>query len=199
MQPLGVIAAVLSIWCYVCAFNSLRPIRTAEAILESPSNAGKIISSAHAAVALTATTSTGATNVEGATDISSSGSSGSIADLPTVTGSSNADLNTVAKRQSYANKLGQEVFGSSWTPTQMSDLIKIWNKESGWNPSAYNAGSGAHGIPQALATTKAGSPAVTLPVGASTATQIAWGLEYIKGRYGTPSNAWNHELTDNWY
>lgn len=198
MQPLGIICGVFSVWCYICAFNSLRPIRAAEAILESPSDASKILSSAHTAVALTASTNAGTGGVETSSDITSS-SSGSVADLPTVQGSSNSDLDTVAKRQAYANELGQEIFGSSWTPTQMNDLILIWNKESGWNPNAYNASSGAHGIPQALATTRAGSPAVTLPVGASTATQIAWGLEYIKGRYGTPSAAWQHEITDNWY
>jgi hypothetical protein len=35
--------------------------------------------------------------------------------------------------------------------------------------------------------------------GSSAAAQIAWGLSYIKGRYGTPANAWSHELAYGWY
>ena len=31
------------------------------------------------------------------------------------------------------------------------------------------------------------------------ATQIAWGLNYIKGRYGNPGNAWAHSQSTGWY
>jgi hypothetical protein len=31
------------------------------------------------------------------------------------------------------------------------------------------------------------------------ATQIRWGLGYIKGRYGSPLAAWAHEVANNWY
>jgi len=30
-------------------------------------------------------------------------------------------------------------------------------------------------------------------------TQIRWGLKYIKGRYGSPSNAWSHSESHGWY
>jgi hypothetical protein len=33
----------------------------------------------------------------------------------------------------------------------------------------------------------------------SAATQIRWGLAYIKGRYGSPSKAWAHEQANGWY
>jgi hypothetical protein len=33
----------------------------------------------------------------------------------------------------------------------------------------------------------------------SAKTQIRWGLEYIRERYGSPHGAWEHELADGWY
>ena len=68
-------------------------------------------------------------------------------------------------------------------------LERLWTKESGWNEKAANP-SGAYGIPQSLPGSKmssAGSDWRTNP-----ATQITWGLGYIKGRYDTPCGAWNY-------
>ena len=73
---------------------------------------------------------------------------------------------------------------------QMPCLEKLWTKESGWNEHASNGGSGAYGIPQALPGNKmatSGSDWQDNP-----ATQIDWGLGYIKGRYQTPCGAWSH-------
>jgi hypothetical protein len=73
---------------------------------------------------------------------------------------------------------------------QFPCLDKLWKKESGWNYRAENRGSGAYGIPQALPGKKmasAGADWKTNP-----ATQIKWGLGYIKGRYNTPCGAWSH-------
>lgn len=73
---------------------------------------------------------------------------------------------------------------------QMPCLDKLWTKESGWNHKARNPSSGAYGIPQAYPGGKmrsAGADWETNP-----ATQITWGLRYIKGRYGTPCDAWAH-------
>ena len=33
----------------------------------------------------------------------------------------------------------------------------------------------------------------------SAATQIRWGLHYIKSTYGSPLGAWNHEAAYGWY
>jgi len=71
--------------------------------------------------------------------------------------------------------------------TEFGCLNNIWTRESGWRYNAANA-SGAYGIPQALPGSKmasAGADWQTNP-----ATQIRWGLSYIKGTYGTPCNAW---------
>jgi hypothetical protein len=71
--------------------------------------------------------------------------------------------------------------------TQYGCLLPMWMDESGWRWNAQNA-SGAYGIPQALPASKmatAGGDWRSDP-----ATQIRWGLGYIKSVYGTPCNAW---------
>jgi hypothetical protein len=81
--------------------------------------------------------------------------------------------------------------------SQMPCLDKLWKKESGWNHKASNRSSGAYGIPQSLPGSKmasAGSDWRTNP-----ATQIKWGLGYIKGRYGSPCGAWSHSQSHGWY
>jgi hypothetical protein len=72
--------------------------------------------------------------------------------------------------------------------TQFGCLNNIWTRESGWRWNAENA-SGAYGIPQALPGSKmasAGADWQTNP-----ATQIKWGLGYIKSIYVTPCDAWS--------
>ncbi|WP_246158312.1 transglycosylase SLT domain-containing protein [Catellatospora sichuanensis] len=86
-------------------------------------------------------------------------------------------------------------FGFAYS--QMSPLVKLWDHESGWNHKAENSGSGAYGIPQALPGSKMakfGDDWKTNP-----ATQIKWGLDYIKNRYKTPAGAWSHFQDVSWY
>jgi hypothetical protein len=80
--------------------------------------------------------------------------------------------------------------------SQYGCLNNIWTRESGWRYNAANA-SGAYGIPQALPGSKmstAGADWLTNP-----ATQIRWGLGYIKERYGSPCNAWAFWQGHSWY
>ena len=80
--------------------------------------------------------------------------------------------------------------------TYFGCLLDIWNRESGWRYDAENA-SGAYGIPQALPGSKmasAGADWQTNP-----ATQIKWGLTYIKAIYGNPCKAWAFEEADGYY
>nr|WP_292832735.1 lytic transglycosylase domain-containing protein [Microbacterium sp.] len=89
------------------------------------------------------------------------------------------------------------VAARGWSDGEFACLVALWNKESGWRVNAYNASSGAYGIPQALPGGKmasAGADWSTNP-----ATQISWGLGYIEGRYGTPCGAWNHSQAKGWY
>lgn len=84
-----------------------------------------------------------------------------------------------------------------WSETDIECLISLWNKESGWNPYAYNASSGAYGIPQALPASKMASKGSDYQTNYQT--QINWGLSYISSRYGNPQNAWNHSQSKGWY
>ena len=83
-----------------------------------------------------------------------------------------------------------------WSSSQFGCLQSLWNAESGWNVYASNP-SGAYGIPQALPGSKMASAGPDWQSNA--ATQIRWGLGYIKGLYGSPCGAWAHEEADGWY
>jgi len=77
-----------------------------------------------------------------------------------------------------------------WAVGEFACLDALWTRESGWNYRATNPSSGAYGIPQALPASKlaaAGADWRTNPL-----TQIAWGLDYIAERYGSPCGAWSY-------
>jgi len=83
-----------------------------------------------------------------------------------------------------------------WSSSQFSCLDSLWQQESGWSVTAANP-DGAYGIPQALPGAKMSSAGPDWQTDA--ATQIRWGLEYIKSMYGSPCGAWDHELATGWY
>jgi hypothetical protein len=88
-----------------------------------------------------------------------------------------------------------------WIGAEWNALDQLWSRESGWKNTADNPESHAYGIPQALPASKlpkAGQPA-GLGGKSSVVAQIAWGLSYIRTRYGSPSQAWAHELANGWY
>ncbi|WP_314502537.1 lytic transglycosylase domain-containing protein [uncultured Microbacterium sp.] len=87
--------------------------------------------------------------------------------------------------------------GYGWGDDQFGCLVALWDRESGWNSQAYNSGSGAYGIPQALPGSKMATAGADWQTNA--ATQISWGLGYIAGRYGNPCGAWNHSESVGWY
>lgn len=111
----------------------------------------------------------------------------------TVTSGGDANANKTLAKQ-LANQMGHV----DWTSGQMwADWDALWTQESGWRVDATNPQSGAYGIPQSLPASKmasAGSDWKTNP-----ATQIKWGIQYIAGTYGNPSNAEAHERANNWY
>jgi hypothetical protein len=84
-----------------------------------------------------------------------------------------------------------------WGSGEYDCLVSLWNKESGWRYNAYNAGSGAYGIPQSLPGSKMASAGADWATNANT--QVEWGLGYITGRYGTPCGAWSHSGSVGWY
>lgn len=106
-----------------------------------------------------------------------------------------APSGSLSEYQQYAHDLVINTYG--WSEHDFQCLVNLWNKESGWNPNSHNSSSGAHGIPQALPASKMASEGADYYTNGYT--QIRWGLKYIKGRYGSPSNAWSHFQSKNWY
>lgn len=104
------------------------------------------------------------------------------------TGGGGGSAKAIAK-----SMLGQ--FG--WGQGQWPALEALWQRESGWNVHARNPSSGAYGIPQALPASKMASAGADWRN--SAATQIRWGLGYIKGRYGSPGAANAFQRSHNWY
>lgn len=102
---------------------------------------------------------------------------------------------TKAEYQAYAKNLCINTYG--WTENDFNCLVKLWERESNWNPNAHNKSSGAHGICQALPASKMASEGSDYMTNYKT--QIRWGLKYIKNRYGTPANAWAHSQQKGWY
>ncbi|GEA85118.1 MAG: ubiquitin-like domain-containing protein [Cellulomonas sp.] len=97
-----------------------------------------------------------------------------------------------------AQALGKEMAAArGWGDDQFACLLTLWNHESGWRVDAHNKGSGAYGIPQALPGSKMASIASDWRT--NPATQITWGLNYIKSRYKTPCGAWAHFTQKHWY
>ena len=95
-------------------------------------------------------------------------------------------------------QIAEGMLGSyGWSSSQFSCLQPLWNAESGWNASASNPASGAYGIPQALPGSKMASAGPDWQT--SAATQIRWGLGYIRSVYGSPCAAWSHEQAYGWY
>ena len=80
---------------------------------------------------------------------------------------------------------------------QMSCLVPMWTKESGWNERSRNPSSGSYGIPQALPASRMAAYGADYLTNATP--QIKWGLSYIKSRYKTPCGAWSFWQAHNWY
>ncbi len=98
------------------------------------------------------------------------------------------DPRTVARAM-----MGEFGFSSS----EFGCLDSLWTKESGWDVHADNPTSSAYGIPQSLPGEKmatAGADWADNP-----ATQIRWGLGYIRDSYGSPCSAWSHSQAVDWY
>jgi len=89
------------------------------------------------------------------------------------------------------------VAARGWGGDQYQCLVNLWNRESGWSVTATNPSSGAYGIPQSLPASKLASAGSDWRTSART--QIAWGLNYIAGSYGTPCGAWGHSQATGWY
>ena len=82
-----------------------------------------------------------------------------------------------------------------WQGSQWDALSWLVSHESSWNPNAQNPTSSAYGLFQFLDGTWG-------PYGSKTsdpAKQAQYGLEYIKGRYGSPAKAKAFWEANHWY
>jgi len=109
--------------------------------------------------------------------------------LPAIPATTNAGANRALGRELAAQR--------GWTGEQWECLNALFTKESNWRHNAQNPSSGAYGIPQSLPGSKMASVASDWRT--NPATQITWGLNYIKSRYGTPCGAWSHSVARGWY
>jgi hypothetical protein len=129
-----------------------------------------------------------------ASEASSSSSSGTSSDS---TSGNDAPPPVAVPDPGTAQSIAYGMLSSfGFSTSQFSCLQSLWNRESGWRVDAENP-SGAYGIPQSLPASKmasAGSDYLTNP-----ATQIKWGLGYIKDVYGSPCAAWDFEEANNYY
>jgi len=117
---------------------------------------------------------------------------------PAPSPSSQAATGSAPAPSGNPQKIAAAMLGSyGWSSSQFGCLVSLWNLESGWNPYASNPSSGAYGIPQALPGSKMASAGPDWQSNA--ATQIRWGLGYIKSLYGSPCGAWSHEQGTGWY
>ncbi|BCW69640.1 hypothetical protein [Arthrobacter sp. NicSoilB8] len=99
-----------------------------------------------------------------------------------------------AGAQAYA---AAQLGSYGWAPGQMQCLQKLWTKESDWKTTAKNPSSGAYGVVQSLPASKMASAGADYLT--NYRTQINWGLNYVKTRYGSPCGALNFHLAHNWY
>jgi len=100
-------------------------------------------------------------------------------------GTTNAQNQALGKAMaaSYGWSTGEE-----WTA-----FNNIVMAESGWDDEAANPSSDARGIAQNINGWSSSYQAGNAPQ------QIAWMLNYIKGRYGDPIKAWQFHLANGWY
>ncbi|HEV7625640.1 MAG TPA: transglycosylase SLT domain-containing protein [Streptomyces sp.] len=89
--------------------------------------------------------------------------------------------------------IARQIIGSE---TQFQCFSSIVERESGWNVHAQNP-SGAYGLVQALPGSKMASAGSDWRN--SAATQVKWGVGYMKDRYGSPCGAWSFWQSNNWY
>lgn len=92
----------------------------------------------------------------------------------------------------------QVVESEGWGADEFHSCLEpLWERESNWDHTATNSSSGAYGIPQSLPGSKMASEGADWET--NPATQIDWGIGYIKDRYSSPCEAWEHSEANGWY
>lgn len=100
-------------------------------------------------------------------------------------------------QQEILNYVHQEVLNMGWSSADYEATVNLLIKESGINPNSVNKKSGACGLFQAYPCKKVVQQYPDYMTNYKS--QIKWGLNYIKDRYKTPSNAWKFWQEHKWY
>lgn len=107
------------------------------------------------------------------------------------------DASSFTAKASYSIAEVKDIARQMMSAGDFQCFSNIVTKESGWRYTATNPSSGAYGLVQAYPATKmatAGADWRTNP-----ATQIKWGLSYMKERYDSPCGAWSFWQKKRWY
>lgn len=100
-------------------------------------------------------------------------------------------------QQEILDYLLQEVLNKGWDYKEHEAAVNIIIKESSINPNSVNKSSGACGLFQAYPCKKAIKQYPDYMT--NWKSQVKWGINYIKDRYKTPSNAWKFWQEHKWY
>lgn len=103
-----------------------------------------------------------------------------------------AEGNTAAQNKELARYLIRNKHRQWDSPQELKCLEQLWDRESHWNHRAVNKRTGACGIPQSYPCNKMKGMGDEYGVDYrhNPWPQIAWGLQYIEKRYGSPCAAW---------
>lgn len=141
----------------------------------------------------------GDTAVEGSGD----GGSDGVLDMcePGEGGEASSDEDGYHASVETAKKIARDLIKSGYPDWDNDEdweaLVWIYDHESGWRWDAENPSSGAYGIPQSLPGNKMADFGSDWKDNATT--QLKWGLNYIKNRYGSPTGAKSFWESHNWY
>ena len=111
--------------------------------------------------------------------------------------SSSSDIGTTVPASEMQQWAHDYLISNGYSEADFTAAVYIINHESGWNPSATNASSGAYGLPQALPGSKmasAGSDWAT-----NYQTQFKWFVGYCNQRYGSLNGAYQYWLSHHSY
>jgi hypothetical protein len=95
--------------------------------------------------------------------------------------------------------IAQKMIADQWGMGQWPFFNDLVMRESGWDPTAVNASSGAAGLAQALPPSKYPPGAWPYTGKSSAVKQLQWMISYIQGRYGNPAGAIAWHNSHNWY
>ena len=104
------------------------------------------------------------------------------------------ERHSIGEMQAYAHNM---IFEYGWTEEDYQALVLIVYKESSWRPEAVNKKSKSCGLFQAYPCSKMAKYGKDYRTNYKT--QMKFGFEYIKARYGNPQSAWAFWQKNHWY